>query len=65
MAINITNEAAEQAIRKLATMTKLGLTEVVMLAVSEAIESRLHKETPMETAAKLREKYKVSVAGKA
>ena len=61
MAINITNEAAEQSIRKLSEMTKLNLTETVALAVREAIERRLNKETPLETAAKLRDKYRLSV----
>lgn len=59
MAINITNETVEQSIRKLSEMAKLNLTETVALAVREAIESRLHKETPLETAAKLREKYRL------
>ena len=57
MTISITNEEAERLARRLAHIEGVGLTEAVVLAVKEAIERRRTRETPLETAARLREEF--------
>jgi antitoxin VapB len=57
MTINITNKEADGLTRKLAQMEGVSLTEAVVLAMREALEKRLQRETPQETAARLRQKY--------
>lgn len=57
MAINITNEEADKLIRKFAKLTGRNMTEAIILAVNEAIESRTNVETPLATAERLRRKY--------
>lgn len=62
MAINVTNETADQLTRKFAKIAKVSISDAIVIAMREAIERRLNVETPAQTAARLREKY--HVAGK-
>jgi antitoxin VapB len=57
MTINITSKEADRLTRRLAEMEGVGITEAVVIAMREALEKRLQRETPQETAARLREKY--------
>ncbi|MBC8719864.1 type II toxin-antitoxin system VapB family antitoxin [Ochrobactrum sp. Marseille-Q0166] len=57
MAINITNDEADKLIRKFAALTGRNLTDAIILAVNEAIDSRVNAETPLETAERLRKKH--------
>lgn len=57
MAINVTNEAADQLTRKFAKIAKVSISDAIVIAMREAIERRLNIETPAQTAARLREKY--------
>ncbi len=60
MAINVTNETADQLTRKFAKIAKVSISDAIVIAMREAIERRLNVETPAQTAARLREKYHVS-----
>lgn len=57
MALNITNDEADKLIRKFAALTGRNLTDAIILAVNEAIDSRVNAETPLETAERLRKKH--------
>lgn len=65
MAINITNEEADKLIRKFAKLTGRNLTDAIILAVNEAIDSRVNTETPMETAERLRKKHGIRLTAQA
>ncbi|MGW6780323.1 type II toxin-antitoxin system VapB family antitoxin [Brucella pseudogrignonensis] len=60
MAINVTNETADQLTRKFAKIAKVSISDAIVIAMREAIERRLNVETPAQTAARLREKYRVA-----
>jgi antitoxin VapB len=61
MTINITSKEADRLTRRLAEMEGVGITEAVVIAMREALEKRLQRETPQETAARLRKKYGVTL----
>lgn len=63
MTINISNKEADNLTRRLADMEGVGLTEAVVIAMREALDRRLQRETPQETAARLRDKYGVNLTG--
>jgi antitoxin VapB len=65
MTINITNGEADRLTRRLAEVEGVGLTEAVVIAMREALEKRLQRETPQETAARLRKKYGVTLSEQA
>lgn len=54
MTINITNEEADRLTRTFAKVEGVGLTEAVVIAMREALARRRNRETPLETAARLR-----------
>ena len=54
MTINITSKEADRLTRKLAQMEGVSLTDAVVMAMREALERRLARETPLQTAARLR-----------
>lgn len=54
MTINISNKEADRLTRRLAEMEGVGITEAIVIAMREALERRLQRETPQETAARLR-----------
>lgn len=62
MAINVTNEQADELTRKFASIAKVSISDAIIIAMREAIERRLNMETPAQTAAKLREKYRVELS---
>jgi antitoxin VapB len=57
MTINITSKEADRLTRRLAEIEGVGITEAVVIAMREALEKRLQRETPQETAARLRKKH--------
>ena len=59
MTINITSKEADRLTRRLAEMEGVGITEAVLIAMREALEKRLQRETPQETAARLRKQYEI------
>lgn len=65
MALSIINEQADKLTREFAAMQKVSLSEAIIIAMSEAIERRLHTETPLETAAKIRAKYNITLTDQA
>lgn len=65
MTINITNGEADRLTRKLAEMEGVGITEAVVIAMREALENRLRRETPRETAARLRKQYGITLTERA
>lgn len=61
MTINITNRDADKLTRRFAEMEGVGLSEAVVIAMREAIERRRRNETPLETAARLRAEFGISL----
>jgi antitoxin VapB len=61
MTINVTNKEADALTRKLAKMEGVGVTEAIVIAVREALERRRARETPMETAARIRAEFGVEL----
>jgi antitoxin VapB len=62
MTINITNREASELTRKFARIEGVSLTEAVVIAMREALERRLSQESPVETAARLREEFGISLS---
>lgn len=65
MTINITNRDADKLTRKFAKIEGVGLSEAVVIAMREAIERRRRNETPLETAARLRAEFGISLTEEA
>ena len=61
MPINVNNPEADALTRKFAEMAGVGITDAIVIAMKEAIERRRNKETPRETAARLRAKHGVTL----
>ncbi|MDG4674757.1 type II toxin-antitoxin system VapB family antitoxin [Shinella sp. 838] len=61
MPINVNNPEADALTRRFAQMAGVGITDAIVIAMREAIERRRHAETPLETAARLRQKHGVSM----
>ena len=57
MAINLDNPEAEALTRQFAQIEGVSIEDAVVIAMREAIERRSAAETPLQTAARLREKY--------
>lgn len=62
MPINVNNPEADALTRKFAGIMGVGLTEAIIIAMKEAIARRRAAETPLETAARIRKKYGVSLS---
>ncbi|TIO29532.1 type II toxin-antitoxin system VapB family antitoxin [Mesorhizobium sp.] len=54
MTININNKEADSLTRTFAKLEGVGITEAIVIAMREALERRRNRETPLETAARLR-----------
>ncbi len=65
MAINITNKEADNLVRQLAKIEGIGLTDAVVIALREAIANRRKRETPLETAARLRAEFGIKLTPQA
>lgn len=65
MPINVSNPEADALTRKFAAMAGVGISEAIVLAMTEAIERRRNTETPRETAARLRAKHGVAISDEA
>ncbi len=65
MALNINNSQADALTRKFARMEGVGITDAIVIAMTEAIARRRNAETPLETAARLREKHGIALAPEA
>ncbi len=57
--INVNNPEADALTREFAKLAGVSITDAIVIAMTEAIERRRNSETPLETAARLREKYGV------
>jgi antitoxin VapB len=62
MPINVNNPEADALTRKFAEMAGVGITDAIVIAMREAIERRNRAETPLQTAARLREKHGVAMS---
>jgi antitoxin VapB len=65
MPINVNNPEADLLTRKFAAMAGVGITEAIVIAMKECIARRRAAQTPLETAARLREKHRVVLGAKA
>jgi antitoxin VapB len=65
MPINVNNPEADALTRKFAEMAGVGITDAIVIAMKEAIARRRATETPLETAARIRKKYGVSLSDEA
>ncbi|MDQ6435710.1 type II toxin-antitoxin system VapB family antitoxin [Mesorhizobium sp. LHD-90] len=65
MTINVTNKQADALTRRLAQMEGVGLTEAIVIAMREALERRRARETPIETAARLRAEFGIELSERA
>jgi len=65
MTINVNNPEADALTRKFAKLAGVGITEAIVIAMREAIERRRGAETPLQTAARLRAKYGVTLSERA
>ncbi|MBD8555156.1 type II toxin-antitoxin system VapB family antitoxin [Rhizobium sp. CFBP 8762] len=59
------SETADRLTREFATLANVSMTEAVVIAMREAIERRITVETPIQTAARIREKYNLKLTEKA
>lgn len=57
MAINIRNPEADALARRFAAMEGREITEAVIIALQEAIDRRIARETPRQTAERLLKKH--------
>jgi antitoxin VapB len=65
MPINVNNPEADALTRKFAHMAGVSITDAIVIAMKEAIERRRNAETPLQTAARLREKHGVTLGATA
>ncbi|MBS7708086.1 type II toxin-antitoxin system VapB family antitoxin [Chelatococcus asaccharovorans] len=65
MPINVNNPEADALTRKFARLAGVNITDAIVIAMKEAIERRRNAETPLQTAAKLREKHGVALSDEA
>jgi antitoxin VapB len=65
MAINITNKEADSLARQFAKIEGATLTEAIVTALREAIAHRRRRETPQQTAARLRAEFGVELSERA
>ncbi|RJG53181.1 hypothetical protein D0Z70_17330 [Sphingobium terrigena] len=62
MTINVNNPQADALTRKFADMAGVGITDAIVIAMKEAIERRRGIETPLETAARLRDRHGITIS---
>ena len=61
MALNVNNPEADALTRRFARLAGVSLTDAIVIAMKEAIARRGEAETPRQTAARLRQKYGVTL----
>lgn len=61
MTINVNNPKADALTRRFADLVGMGITDAIVLAMQEAIERRRVAETPLQTAARLREAHGIRI----
>lgn len=64
-AINVTNREADTLTRALARIEGVGVTEAIVIAMREALARRRARETPIETAARLRAEFGIALSERA
>ena len=65
MTININNKEADNLTRTFARIEGVGITEAIVIAMREALERRRYRETPLETAARLRAEFGIELSEQA
>nr|WP_292102523.1 type II toxin-antitoxin system VapB family antitoxin [Mesorhizobium sp.] len=65
MTININNKEADRLTRAFAKVEGVGITEAIVIAMREALERRRNRETPLETAARLRAEFGIELGEQA
>jgi len=54
MTLNVTNPEADRLTRQFADLEGIGVTEAIVIAMKEALATRRTRESPMETAERIR-----------
>ena len=62
MPINVNNPEADTLTRKFAAIAGVGITDAIVIAMKEAIARRREAESPLETAARLRARYGITLS---
>jgi antitoxin VapB len=65
MTINIANREADALTRRLAKIEGVSLTEAIVIAMREAIARRRQRETPQQTAGRLRAEFGIELTDRA
>jgi antitoxin VapB len=65
MPINVNNPEADALTRKFAAIAGVGITDAIVIAMTEAIARRARAESPLDTAARIREKYGIRLSDSA
>jgi antitoxin VapB len=65
MPINVNNPEADALTRQFAALAGVGITEAIVIAMKEAIARQQSAPTPLETAARLRKKHRVTLGARA
>lgn len=65
MPINVNNPEADALTRTFAKMAGVNITDAIVIAMQEAIARRRNAETPLQTAARLREKHGIALSQEA
>ncbi len=61
MPINVNNPEADVLTRRFAAVAGVGITDAIVIAMKEALARRREAETPLETAARLRAQYGITL----
>jgi antitoxin VapB len=62
VAINVNNPEADELTRRFAEMEGVGITDAIVIAMREAIDRRTLAETPIQTAARLRQSHGIELS---
>ncbi|WP_237155559.1 type II toxin-antitoxin system VapB family antitoxin [Oryzibacter oryziterrae] len=62
MTINVTNAEADDLTRTFARLEGVSISEAIIIAMREAIDRRTLAETPLATAARLRDTFGIALS---
>jgi antitoxin VapB len=60
--INVNNPEADTLTRRFAQLEGVGITDAIVIAMTEAIAKRCEAETPLQAAARLRAQFGITLS---